>query len=44
MGLLWFASWDTSGPQYVCIILITIVVNKYLSLGGSDVNILFLLA
>lgn len=44
LGSCKFCLWDTSGPQCVCVILITIVVNKYLSSGGSDVNILFLLA
>ena len=40
-GLLWCASWDASGLQYVCVILVTIVLNKYLGLGGKDKNTLF---
>ena len=42
--LLWYASWDASGVQYVCVILVTTVLNKYLGLGGKDVNTLFLFA
>lgn len=43
-GLLWYASWDASGVQYVCVILVTTVLNKYLGLGGKDINTLFLFA